>query len=292
MLSRTEKNKKTRKKINKLEKREKRKKFFIKFFKIIFVLAILIIGFLTYIRYIATNNITVREYSPDFSTLPESFHGFKIVQFGDVYYNQYTINIDKLISQINELKPDLIVFTGGLKHKNYTFTKDDIDSLIKSLTKLDSTVGKYYVVGSYDDETVVDILNKSGFKILDEEDELIYFNSNTPILLRGIREKYDIDYKDNKELFKINIVHESDKAKEIIKYNSPEIIMSGNSLNGQIRLPYMGALIKPDGSKNYYEEYYKLEDTNLYITGGIGTNNYPIRLFNHPSINFYRLRKK
>ena len=68
--------------------------------------------------------------------------------------------------------------------------------------------------------------------------------------------------------------------------------MSGNSLNGQIRLPYMGALIKPDGSKNYYEEYYKLEDTNLYITGGIGTNNYPIRLFNHPSINFYRLRKK
>ena len=31
-------------------------------------------------------------------------------------------------------------------------------------------------------------------------------------------------------------------------------------------------------------------NTDLYITGGIGTNNIPVRIFNHPSINFYRLR--
>ena len=50
--------------------------------------------------------------------------------------------------------------------------------------------------------------------ILNDEEELIYFNGTTPILLRGINEKFDIDYGDNKELFKINVVHESDKTDE------------------------------------------------------------------------------
>ena len=63
--------------------------------------------------------------------------------------------------------------------------------------------------------------------------------------------------------------------------------MSGQNLNGQIRIPYYGALINHN---EYTNEYYNLNDIDIFITGGIGTNNIPLRLFNHPSINFYRLR--
>ena len=37
---------------------------------------------------------------------------------------------------------------------------------------------------------------------------------------------------------------------------------------------------------------YKLNETELFITNGIGNSKYPFRLFNHPSINFIRLKTK
>ena len=67
--------------------------------------------------------------------------------------------------------------------------------------------------------------------------------------------------------------------------------MSGKSLNGQLKVPYGGGLVFSKRSK-YYDRYYKVDETDIYITGGIGTNNIPVRTFNHPSINLYRLRSK
>lgn len=292
MLSRTEKNKKNRKKIVREEKREQRITTFKKTFKVFSTIILLLAIVCIYIFFIANNTVIVKEYSKTYSNLPYSFHGFKIAHFSDLYYNNYTINLDEVIKSINNTKPDLVIFTGGLIHKDYNPTKKDNEKLKTALSNINSTVGKYYVLGKNDNENVIDILNKSGFKLLNDEEELIYFNSTTPILLRGINEKFDINYESNKELFKINIVHEPDKTDLILNNNNPEIILAGSSCGGQIRLPYLKGFIKFDGSKKYNEEYYNLEKTDLYISYGIGTNNLPVRLFNHPSINFYRLRVK
>ena len=56
--------------------------------------------------------------------------------------------------------------------------------------------------------------------------------------------------------------------------------------------PSRGSLILHflDGSKKYFDDYYKVKNTDIYISGGIGTNEIPLRLFNRPSINLYRLR--
>jgi len=157
------------------------------------------------------------------------------------------------------------------------------------LSKIKSSVGKYYVVGDNDNEDVVEILNNSGFKLLDNSSELIYYNSTTPILLHGITDNYDIKYKENNKLFKINILHDAKKTTDILSYNSPEIIMAGKTLNGQVRIPYQDKILKEKDELSY-KKTLKLNNTDIFITGGIGTNNLPIRLFNHPSINFYRLR--
>ncbi len=46
------------------------------------------------------------------------------------------------------------------------------------------------------------------------------------------------------------------------------------------------------GSLKYNNAYYKIGNTDMYISGGIGTSNYSFRWFNKPSINLYRLYKK
>ena len=70
------------------------------------------------------------------------------------------------------------------------------------------------------------------------------------------------------------------------------MIIAGHSHNGQIILPLIGPLMKKEGAKKYVSSYYKINNTNLYISGGIGNSKYQFRLLNHPSINFYRLRTK
>ncbi len=292
MLSRTEKNKQNRKKIVREEKREQRITALKKIFRVLSTIFLLIAIVCIYIFFIANNTVIVKEYSKKYSTLPTSFHGFKIAHFSDLYYNNYTINLNEVITSINNTKPDLVVFTGGLVHKNYKLTKEDNEKLKTSLSNITSSTGKYYVLGKNDNEDIIDILNKSGFKLLNDEEELIYFNGTTPILLIGINEKFDINYENNNELFKINIIHEADKTDLILNNTAPEIILAGSSRGGQIRLPYLKGFIKFNGSKKYNEEYYNLGKTDLYISYGIGTDNIPVRLFNHPSINFYRLRVK
>jgi len=290
MTSRLEKNKKERRKIERSERRKKRKAALINFLKIFFGFSIIILSISSYIYYASTSVISVREYSNIYNTLPKEFHGFKIVQFGDLYYdNNYSKTIEILVKKINILKPDLIVFTGGLINKNYSLKETSKNKLETYLSKIKSSVGKYYVVGDNDNEDVVEILNNSGFKLLDNSSELIYYNSTTPILLHGITDNYDIKYKENNKLFKINILHDAKKTTDILSYNSPEIIMAGKTLNGQVRIPYQDKILKEKDELSY-KKTLKLNNTDIFITGGIGTNNLPIRLFNHPSINFYRLR--
>ena len=36
--------------------------------------------------------------------------------------------------------------------------------------------------------------------------------------------------------------------------------------------------------------YYRINNTDLYVSSGVGTRKYPYRLFNHPSINLFRLK--
>ena len=43
-------------------------------------------------------------------------------------------------------------------------------------------------------------------------------------------------------------------------------------------------------SNMYYKKHYKVNDTNLYISNGIGTDKYKFRINSIPSINVYRIK--
>lgn len=291
MLSRVEKNKKERKKIESTEKKKKTKSILVKIFKVFIITFIVLLAVFISLRYIANLGIVVREYSLRYNNLPSSFDGFKIVQFGDIYYNPYSNDINYYVEKINELKPDLVLFSGGLKHKDYNLDDASKEYLIKTLKKIDSTVGKYYVIGNNDDDNSIKILNDSGFVSVIDKTEKIYFQDSNPIILRGISSIPNINYENDSNIFKINLVYEPDLTDSILEYNNPELIFASKSINGQFRLPYLKGLIKKSGYMKYNEKEYTISNTKLLITGGLGTNNYPVRLFNHPSINFVRLQK-
>ena len=88
----------------------------------------------------------------------------------------------------------------------------------------------------------------------------------------------------------LRIIHEPDYIEQI-EYSKFDVIFSGHSHNGQVRLPIIGSMYEPVGAKKYYDEHYDLNGTDLYISSGVGLSWLPIRLFNRPSFNFYRITK-
>lgn len=266
------------------------------FRKILFVLLLIIILIVIYARYVGTSGLIIKEYSLN-NGIPKSFSGLKIAHFSDVHYGRTTNFEDfkKLINEINLTKPDIIIFTGDFIDKDINESKDEITKIKDELSKLESTYGKYYVSGNHDIKlkNYNEIFDFAGFINLDDKYDIIYSKNNDSILITGISYNSDLKYleelyKQNLPSYKINIMHTPDTYNDIKKYNY-NLVLAGHSHNGQINIPFYGAIYTPKGAKDYYKPYYKLENTDFYISSGIGTSNYNFRLFNRPSFNLYRL---
>ena len=99
-----------------------------------------------------------------------------------------------------------------------------------------------------------------------------------------------VDEIDTTNFYKIVLTHEPDTIDNFINYN-PDLVFSGHTLGGLIKLPFIKPLFLPENNKKYYEDHYKINNTELYISNGLGTSAITARFNNHPSINFYRLYK-
>ena len=70
------------------------------------------------------------------------------------------------------------------------------------------------------------------------------------------------------------------------------MILLGHSLGGSVKIPGIENLLIDDNAYKYYNDYYKKGITNIYVSSGLGTDEYEYRLFNRPSFNLYRLKAK
>ena len=301
MLTREQKNEKIQEEIENEEHRQKRRIITKKILQILLIIFIIIILFFCYTRYAATSGLIVKEKRITSSSLPSSFDSFKIIHFSDLQYGStiYGDEVDSLIKKINERNPSLIIFTGDLIDKDYNITNEEIEKLIKKLKKLNADVGKYAVSGDEDNDKFNTILKQADFTILDNNYELVYNKDNNPIIITGLsssEKNRDIDkafsyFKEpnhNSNIYSIAIMHEADSIDEIIAKYPVNIALAGGNLNGQIIIPGLGGIIKRKGASIYLKPYQKINNTDLYISSGIGTDNSQIRLFNRPSLNFFR----
>ncbi len=268
--------------------------------KYFFIFIILIAALFLYGRYIEPHTIKIKEYTISNSNIPESFNGLKIIHFSDLLYKEDTTEDDlkKIVAKINQYKPDVIFFTGDLIYQNYQISEDDKNLLIKYLNKMDCSLYKYAVIGDNDeinDNQYYDILDKSNFKLLNNNKEYLFYKDINPIKIIGLTNTMNIselliEEENITPIYTIVLTHEPGNINELKDYNF-DLILAGHYLGGIINIPFYGALIKKDHTDNYLNNYYKINNTEVYISNGIGTEYFSFRLFNKPSINFYRLNK-
>ena len=266
--------------------------------KIIIIYFILIVSILfLYSYYVEPYNLTVKEYKIENKNLPKSFDGLKIVHFTDVHYGSKVDDkyLTKIVNLINKQKPDIVFFTGDFIDKRANLSNKNIETANKTLSKIKSTLGNFAVNGNHDIKHLEEYkkIMDGNFIMLDNTEKLLYYNGSTPISIVGLTDatetkvNYDVLKKENK-YFRFVLAHEPDEFKKI-KESSFNILLSGHSHNGQVRLPLFGAIYTPVGSKTYYDEYYKIDNKEIFVSNGIGTSTIDIRFNSVPSINLYRL---
>ena len=306
MITRTEKNEEKQKEIIKEENRELRKKIVLTSLKVIFIIIIISMLFYLYTTYISSKIITVKEERIISEKLPSNFDGLKIIQISDIHYGStiFMDDIKKLVSVVIRRNPDLVVFTGDLINKGYKINSKEQENLIKQLKKIKSTIGKYAIMGEEDTDQFTTIMNQSEFTILNNDYDLIYKDSNTPILLIGLSSsisnnininqgyEYFTQPTHNSNIYTITLLHEPDNVEEITASYQTDLFLAGHSHNGQVYIPYIGGVFRKEGAEHYINGFYQLENSKLYISSGIGTTGNGFRLFCRPSINFFRLSSK
>ena len=263
-------------------------------------------SFLVYGRFIGTIGLNTKEYTIKNNSIDASYDNLKILHFSDTHYKKVITNkrFKELIEEINMLEPDIIVFTGDLLDKDYELNSKDTEFLIKQLSKLESKYGKYAIIGDNDylkEDEIKNIYIQSNFTLLNNRYTIIKNESNKSILLAGTNNyinkqaninKITKNIKEENIEYKILLIHEPDYIEKVLDndYNF-NLILAGHSLNGSINIPIIKNNLLEEKAKKYYKKYYKINNTDFYISNGIGVSNINFRLFNHPSINLYRVKK-
>lgn len=273
--------------------------------KFVIILIVITTMIMLYSRYVATRGLITKEYAI-LDNIPDSYDGLKIIHFSDIHYGRIIRDeeLKNISKEINLINPDIVVFTGDLIDGDVILENIEIDNLVDFLSSIKAKYGKYAIRGNHDylvyADKIEELFTKSGFIYLENSYDILYNENNDKIFIGGIDTSfYDKDdlestfnYQDDNISYKIILTHEPDITDEIIKKdNSVNLVLAGHSHNGQIRLPLIGALTTPNKAKKYYDNYYKIGNTHLYVSSGIGVSKVNFRLFNRPSINFYRINK-
>lgn len=269
-MTREELNREKQSEILSEAKREKRKKNVLFCTKILFILMAGVTIFYLLNTYIFTKMIVVKEERIIDDKIPKNFSGTKIVQFSDLHYGStiFMNDVKNLVKLINGRNPDLVIFTGDLIDQNYNISSNEREKLIKALSGINASIGKYAVMGDEDSDEYATIIKQANFSLLNNSYDLIYDDDNLPIIIIGVgsllEKKYNIEdaynyFKDansNTELYKIVIFHEPDLTDYILSGHEANLLLAGHSHNGNIILPFVGSVVKYEGANNYYSEKY------------------------------------
>lgn len=79
----------------------------------------------------------------------------------------------------------------------------------------------------------------------------------------------------------ILLAHEPDYADHVARRGAADLVLSGHTHGGQVRIPFLPPLFLPPLGRKYIEGQFRIGGLQLYVNRGIGAVGIPFR-FNVP----------
>ena len=267
---------------------------------LVIIFFILILACLASI-WISYNWLTVTHFTVRSSKISEPF---RIVLVSDLHEHQFGRDNEKLAVKIREQSPDLIVIDGDMINGD----SENADTAVELVRALKETAPVYYSFGNHEysymeagHEDLTEELEAAGAVVLNYQSIDIDVKGNQ-IRLGGLYEygfetgmqseeeneraiPYLEEYADT-DRYLIMCAHrpESFYPWDMADQWGIDLVLSGHLHGGQVIIPGVGGLYNSlDGffPKFDYGQY-KLGDSDMVITRGLGSNPKMLPRFNNP----------
>lgn len=254
--------------------------------------------------------------------LPQSFNGYRIAQISDLHLMSFgsdTTFVSRMVDRINELHPDLIVFTGDL----VTCVSAEVEPFVAPLSRLHARDGVLSILGNHDYgdyqtwrtpqqkeenmERLMDLQIEMGWELLTNSSEIIYGdNPSDSLVVIGVENWGDPPFSQYGDLqtayatlgdsaTKLLLTHNPRHWTDIVAPNDTMNIfltLSGHTHAMQMEMCGLSpsALKYPDCWGGRYDA--PDGKRMLYVNIGIGTVGIPMRVGATPEITVFTLHSK
>jgi len=241
------------------------------------------------------NSIKTEEVGISISSLPDGLKDFRIVQVSDLHGKTFGKDSFGLAEKVEAAKPDIIAITGDLVDASC-----GLEGVKEQISSLCDIAPVYYVMGNhewacgYDDE-LIKIMDECGAVVMHNTYCEIEKNGDTFILGGLYDPNGPADAPPASELMeRIREAHPHKAVVLLAHRNVPELyeglgadlVLCGHGHGGAVRIPFIGGVIGADRSlfPKYDAGSFPLDEGTMYVSRGLGGNDYEIRIFNRPHL--------
>jgi predicted MPP superfamily phosphohydrolase len=262
------------------------------------IFCILFILLLWYFFYHENTDLNVTKYDIKDKKINNKF---VIAQISDFHNNKYKKLNNELINNLKLIKPDVIVITGDFIDSRRT----NINVSVNFIKEIKDISPIYYVNGNHesrieDYKLFKEKLIDNDVIVLENDIKEIKYKDNI-INIIGISDpRFIVDKKDkekeiineelrsidyDKYIYTILLTHRPEYINEYSKENI-NLVLSGHAHGGQINIPLIGPLYAPGQGlfPKYINNMYKVNNTNMIVSRGIGNSLMPFRINNKPEL--------
>ena len=262
------------------------------------------------------NRVTI-----EFENLPKAFDGYTIAQFSDSHLGTYgddTTFVAKYTQAINDLKPDMICFTGDLVNRR----TEEAKLFVPQLKRLHAPDGVLAILGNHDyddysdwDTEKLKLADQQALRRLEEEcgwtlvdnRHLFIRHGSDSIAIIGTGNyggssknnptygKLESSYPNlNDSCFKILLQHNPEVWSQIVVgKTNVDLTLAGHTHAMQIMFKVFGLRLSPARLKfKHWGGLYNEGKQQLYVNIGMGMVGIPMRAGATPEITLITLKRK
>ena len=269
--------------------------------------------------------LTVKSIEVTSERLPHSFDGYRIAFFSDLHLGSLTSADEMcraLVSKVNSLDADLVVFGGDLINARYDELTPELADILGEIKARDGVAA---VLGNHDTgvyvrDTValpieenmrllVERIENMGWRVIEDDTEHIVRGNDT-LTLTGIafsrdllEHRHSADVAESLDLrpiyegvpgdkFNITISHMPQLWRKVSALGYGDLVLSGHVHAMQMKGRIGDWQFSP--AQLMYDEWsglYNEANSNLYITDGVGSVGFHLRIGAPPEITELTLRR-
>ena len=240
--------------------------------------------------------LTVERHAIALRRLPRALEGFRIVHLSDLHHSPFTGSrqIERAIETANSLEPDIIALTGDYVSHERAY----IAPCAELVGRLRARRGVYAVLGNHDHWTdaplIADLFSLAGLRVLINEG-MRFEQDGASFWLAGV----DDTMVGQEDLSLALAGSRRDEMKLLLAHNpvilrrasraGVDLVLSGHTHGGQVAWrSERNASGRP--RRRLLKGLGRQNETQIYVTRGLGTVVLPIRYGCPPEVSLLELR--